>query len=120
MRSKGFEFEQRAKRYLAKQGLKFVQQNYNCRFGEIDLIMQDGMTIVFVEVRYRKTAKYGSALESITTSKRVKLRKAANHYLITQAAQHKPCRFDIIAFDKTQHSTEISWIVSAFGERSYR
>ena len=120
MRSKGFEFERKAKQYLTNRGLKFIQQNYNCRLGEIDLIMQDGITIVFVEVRYRNTAKYGSALESVTPSKRGKLLKAANHYLITQRLQNRPCRFDVIAFDKKKNDTEISWIVSAFGEPSYK
>lgn len=120
MRSKGFEFEQQAKQYLVNQGLRFVQQNYNCKLGEIDLIMQDGITMVFIEVRYRNTAKYGSALESITSRKRGKLLKAANHYLITQGIQNRPCRFDVVAFDKTKKSTEMSWIVSAFGETSYR
>lgn len=120
MRSKGFEFERKAERYLVNQGLKPVQQNYNCKLGEIDLIMLDGTTIVFIEVRYRNTAKYGSALESITSSKRGKLLKAANHYLTNQSLQNRPCRFDVIAFDKTTNDTEISWIVSAFGEPSYR
>lgn len=119
MRSKGFEFEAKAKQYLIKQGLRFVEQNYTCRLGEIDLIMQDGDTIVFVEVRYRHTSKYGSALESITAKKCTKLQKAAKHYLLTQQKHKHPCRFDALAFDKTKTGIDISWIVSAFGEQHY-
>ncbi|KZY60241.1 hypothetical protein A3742_29200 [Oleiphilus sp. HI0071] len=120
MRSKGFEFENKAKHYLQSKGLKLVLQNYSCRLGEIDLIMLDRSTIVFVEVRYRNTAKYGSALESITSNKRSKLLKAANHYLTSRADTSRPCRFDVIAFDNKNNETEVSWIVSAFGEPSYR
>lgn len=119
MRSKGFEYENKAKNYLEKKGLRFIEQNYICKLGEIDLIMQDRNTIVFVEVRYRNTSKYGTALESITPSKVSKLRKTAKHYLMTQHKGTPPCRFDALTFDKTKTGTSISWVVSAFGEQHF-
>ena len=118
MRSKGFEYENQAKRFLVAKGLKLMHQNYNCKLGEIDLIMRDGDTIVFVEVRYRNTKKFGSALESINARKCSKLIKTAKHFLQTQNYNKFCCRFDAVAFDKTDSGTDISWIVSAFGESS--
>ena len=118
MRSKGFEFENTAREYLTSKGLKFLHQNYSCKLGEIDLIMRDGNTIVFVEVRYRNTKKFGSALESINTHKCNKLIKTAKHFLQTKHYDNFCCRFDAVAFDRTDTGTEISWVVSAFGEPS--
>ena len=64
-RDKGQQIEQQVSRYLQKQGLRLIEQNYQCRGGEIDLIMKEKNTLVFVEVRFRKNARFGSALESI-------------------------------------------------------
>jgi len=90
--------EQAALDYLIRQGLKPVQRNFHCRFGEIDLIMQSGATLVFVEVRKRTSSRYGGAAASITASKQARLIKAAQVYL--QQYAHPPaCRFDALAFE---------------------
>ena len=68
----GFNAEQVALEFLLAKGLKLLAQNYHCRFGEIDLIMQDGAYLVFVEVRKRTNTRFGSAAESITPQKTTK------------------------------------------------
>ena len=107
----GLEAEKLAATFLMQHGLKLVTQNYHCRFGEIDLIMHDAKTLVFVEVRLRTNSQFGSAGASITLQKQRKLISTAQHYL--QQYGDSPCRFDAILMDKTdlQH---IEWIRNAF------
>lgn len=101
MRQQGTEFEQKAKAFLEQQGLTFIAQNQVFKVGEIDLIMQDGSTTVFVEVRQRKSAKFGSAVESIDFRKQQKWQKAANLWLAkhNQSLDTADCRFDVVAFE---------------------
>ena len=105
----GLGAEKCAATFLQSQGLKLVIQNYHCRFGEIDLIMQDAKTLVFVEVRLRSNAKFGSAGASITPQKQQKLIATAQHYL--QQHGETACRFDAILMDKTRN---IEWVRNAF------
>ncbi len=107
---KGSAAEQQALKWLKKQGLSLEQQNYQCRQGEIDLIMRDGEVLVFVEVRYRSHPDFGSAAESVTAAKQRKLLRTAAHFLQRQA-HTPPCRFDIIGLDSDNH---IQWIKNAF------
>lgn len=97
----GLESEKLAATFLVNQGLKLVAQNYLCRFGEIDLIMQNAKTLVYVEVRLRKNALFGGAGSSITPQKMQKLILAAQHYLQThnQSQCEQACRFDAILMD---------------------
>lgn len=106
----GKRAEQRAVRFLTAQGLKTIGRNYRCRAGEIDLIMQHGNILVFVEVRYRKSNKYGSALESVTAAKQSRIITTASHYL-TANKINQPVRFDVIAI--TGNDT-LDWIQNAF------
>ncbi len=69
--------ESRARRWLERHGLRFIAANTRERGGEIDLIMRDGAVIVFVEVRYRRSASYGDAAASVTPQKQQRLLKAA-------------------------------------------
>jgi putative endonuclease len=103
--------EKKALKYLLEQGLTLLHQNYYCRFGEIDLIMLDQDTLVFVEVRYRKSGNFGGALASINKTKQRKIINTAKHYLI-QLASEPYCRFDAIALNDTE-STPL-WIKNAF------
>lgn len=102
MRKQGAEFEYQARLFLQQQGLVFIAANQYFPCGEIDLIMRDQTTLVFVEVRQRKNNHYGSAIESVDWRKQQKLLKAANLWL----AQHNvsledtDCRFDLIAFQQ--------------------
>ncbi|WP_369434329.1 YraN family protein [Psychromonas sp. MME1] len=111
--SQGVKSEKQALNYLLSQGLTLVCQNYYCRMGEVDLIMQDQDTLVFIEVRYRKNSDFGGALASITTAKQKKLIKTAKHYL-AQLEYEPYCRFDAIAIE--QHSNTLEWIQNAFIE----
>ncbi|MXS83046.1 YraN family protein [Nitrosomonas oligotropha] len=111
---KGSDAEQIALTYLQRQNLVLVAQNYRCRFGEIDLIMRDGATLVFVEVRMRSSTAFGGAATSITLAKQAKLLHTARHYL-SQLNSEPPCRFDALLLSGSQ-GQEIEWIKNAFGE----
>jgi len=104
--------EQVAARYLQQQGLKLLQTNYRCRFGEIDLIMQDGETHVFAEVRLRSLSRFGGAAASIDARKQAKLIRTAQHYLAALKS-NPPCRFDAILMQST-NANSIEWIKNAF------
>ena len=112
----GRHHEQQAADYLKKQGLQLLEQNYQCRGGEIDLVMRDGDTLVFVEVRYRSRKDHGSAIESITFHKQRKILHTARYYLSQQAQyQNLPCRFDVLGIDKGE-PLQYTWLKSAFTE----
>ncbi|MEZ3501643.1 YraN family protein [Pantoea sp. KPR_PJ] len=108
----GAEQEQRARRYLARAGLQWVASNVHFRGGELDLIMRDGACWVFVEVRYRRDARYGGALASITRLKQQKLLRAAALWLAQRGGSFDTvdCRFDIIAIT----GTALEWLPNAF------
>jgi len=96
--------------FLQRQGLRLVDRNYRCRRGEIDLIMLDSDTLVFVEVRYRQSSRFGTAAETVGARKQASLSAAASHYLAHRRTQ-LPCRFDVIGIDGNQR---IEWIQNAF------
>jgi len=109
--SKGVIAEKKALNYLLEHGLTLLHQNYYCRFGEVDLIMADQETLVFIEVRYRKNGQFGGALASINKTKQRKIIKTATHYL-AQLSSEPYCRFDAIALNDTD--IEPLWIKDAF------
>lgn len=111
MNNKGQAAEIIAAQYLNAQGLKLIARNYRSRFGEIDLIMQDGASLVFVEVRLRKSKLFGGAEESITASKQHKIVITAEYYLQQHGNQN--CRFDVILMDK-EDAQNVTWIKNAF------
>jgi putative endonuclease len=111
MNKQGEAAEQIAAEFLKAQGLKLITSNYRSRFGEIDLIMQDGANVVFVEVRLRKNKHFGGAEESITVAKQHKIVITAEYYL--QQHGNQACRFDAILMDKAD-AKNISWIKNAF------
>ena len=101
-RSQGSIYEQKARVYLETQGLKFIAANQTFKCGELDLVMTDGDTIVFVEVRQRKSNRFGSAVESIDYRNQQKWINAANIWLFTkrnQSLDTAKCRFDVVAFE---------------------
>lgn len=109
----GQQAEDQALEQLESSGLKLITRNYHCRHGEIDLIMDDANTLVFVEVRYRKNNHFGSALESISPSKQRKIILTAKHYL-AHHPKERAIRFDAIALSPTASKLEIQWVKSAF------
>lgn len=115
-RAHGQTVEQAACRYLQQQGLAWIESNFNSRGGEIDLVMSDKDTLVFVEVRFRKTDFFGSPLESITVSKQKKLLRTAQLYLLVHRQwQNRPCRFDVVAARPGESGLQFEWIQNAFG-----
>lgn len=108
----GAGYEQQARRLLEKAGLTFVAANARFRVGEIDLIMRDRQTWVFVEVRYRRNALFGGAAASVTRSKQQKLLRAAALWLRARnsSLDTADCRFDVIAITGTQ----VDWLPNAF------
>lgn len=111
--NKGKDAENFACDYLIKQGLVFIESNYFCRRGEIDLIMNDKNTLVFVEVRYRKNNHYGDAKESITYKKQQKLQITALHYMQKNNLDRQ-ARFDVIAITGNNNNLCFEWIKNAF------
>ncbi|RMG57313.1 MAG: YraN family protein [Gammaproteobacteria bacterium] len=109
-RQLGQAAERRARAHLERHGLRCEAVNWHCRHGELDLVMRDGDTIVFVEVRYRSRAAYGGAAASIDPRKQQKLLRAARHYLAGLGTQ-PPARFDVVAIE----GDRLHWIVDAFG-----
>jgi len=96
---------------LRSAGLRILARNWRCRHGEIDLIAQDGTTLVFAEVRMRRSPAFGGAAESITAAKRQRLIAAARLYL-TGRREHV-CRFDVLLLDRTD-GARIEWLRDAF------
>jgi len=114
-RAQGAAVEAAALAYLLQSGLRRIAANANYRFGELDLVMRDGATVVFVEVRYRRDARFGGGAASIDRSKRRKLVHAAQAFL----AAHRqfadaPCRFDVIDADGDPAAPRLNWIRDAF------
>jgi putative endonuclease len=104
-KSIGDNAENIASQYLVNQGLKLLQKNFFSRFGEIDIIMQDGDCLVFIEVKKRQNG-IDSAIESITHAKQKRLIKAAQYYLL-KLGNDVNCRFDAIAIDGND---QIGWL----------
>lgn len=101
--------ERAAQRWLQSRGLKPITRNYRCRMGELDLIMLDGAELVFVEVRLRSHAGYGSAVESITAVKCRRLWQAARHFLACEPRwSDRRCRFDVMAAHRAA-TGELMW-----------
>lgn len=112
---KGQFAEELACRFLQRHGLNLMARNYYCRFGEIDLIMQQDGTIVFVEVRYRKSNNLVDGASSVDTRKQKKLYRSAEYYLQKSGIHHSvPARFDVVAITQSANADpEIDWIQNA-------
>ena len=106
---RGKAAENAAARFLAGQGLRLVERNWRCKMGEIDLIVRDGGTLVFVEVRARSGMGFGGAAASITAGKQSRIIRSAQLYL-SALRSHPACRFDVVLLD----GPKLSWIRDAF------
>ncbi len=106
--------EDLACRHLLDQGLRLVTRNYRCRHGEIDLVMRDGPTIVFVEVRLRNRTDFGSGAESVDARKQARILSSAEHYLQRHATLLADCRFDVVSILQSGNTHRLEWIRNAF------
>jgi putative endonuclease len=115
----GARAEQLALNYLLRQGLRLLEKNSRCRFGEIDLIMLDGRCLVFVEVRYRKRNRFTSAATSIGPAKQRKIIRTASFFLRGQPRYADAIiRFDVVAIDRSASDQfTIEWLRDAFRPR---
>jgi putative endonuclease len=107
---RGDAAEEKARQFLIGKGLVPVSRNFRCKQGELDLIMRDGKILVIVEVRFRKSGRYGGAAESITRAKQSRIIAATQVYL-TQQKLDCPVRFDVVAITG---NGGIDWIPHAF------
>lgn len=115
MRRVGDVFEERAHKHLVRAGLTLVARNYATRFGELDLVMRDGDTLVFVEVRYRHNTRFGTAAASVTPRKRERLVRAAEGFLGAHAQYAQcACRFDVVTFEGDREHAHGCWKKAAF------
>ncbi len=104
-----------AQNYLRQQGLSDVQQNYQGRFGEIDLIMLHNDILVFIEVRYRRSQQYGGGIESVNATKQQRIIKTAWRFLQKNPTyQQYDCRFDVITLSGKMDKPELDWLADAF------
>ncbi|QJE00063.1 YraN family protein [Massilia forsythiae] len=104
----GRQWEEAALAYLQEHGLRLVEANFICKLGEIDLVMRDGATLVFVEVRQRAAGSQVSAAASIGPAKIRRILRAAQVYL-QRCARMPPCRIDVVAID----GARIEWLKGA-------
>ena len=100
--------------FLERRGYRILQRNYRTPPGEIDLVAQDGKTLVFVEVKTRRSYRYGSAKTSVTAEKRRRLSLAALVYLKRTGLMHTPARFDVVTVDAAMDPPQIEVICNAF------
>ena len=112
----GDAWESTARDWLQSKGLHFIAANVHERGGEIELIMYEGNTTVFVEVRYRRSAQFGGAAASVTRSKQHKLLQTARLWLARHNGSFDTvdCRFDVLAFT----GNDVEWFKDAFNDRS--
>ena len=113
MNRRGVPAESLAAAFLERAGLRILERNYRCRFGEIDLVARSGPVLVFVEVRARGSDDFGGAAGSITAAKRKRLVAAARHYLASHRVE-RACRFDVVLVRGREPSVE--WLADAFSE----
>jgi putative endonuclease len=101
-------WEQRVLAHMVRHGLKLVETNFRCPCGEIDLILQDGDALVFVEVRQRQGGSHGGAAASLHPAKIRRIVNASQMYL-QRLPRVPPCRIDVVAID----GAELDWIRDA-------
>lgn len=112
----GNQAENLAKQFLKSKGLVLVKAQFRCKMGEIDLIMKHQNELIFIEVRYRENAHYGTPFETITYAKRQRLIRTASYFqLCNPWTEHFSSRFDVISISGEQLNPKITWIPNAFG-----
>jgi len=107
--------EELAAGYLKKKGYSIITRNYRKRFGEVDIIALDGDTLVFVEVKTRKSSRFGSGIEAVDLRKQQQLSRIAADYLVSEQVEYRQARFDVIAVELADpHRPRFTHIPNAF------
>jgi putative endonuclease len=110
----GDEAEDAALKHLVSNGCRLIVAKYRSKIGEIDLIVEDQKTLVFVEVRYRRDTSRGTGAETITATKQRRIIRTAEYFLINHKKyQDSACRFDVISMSGSMNDS-IDWIKRAF------
>jgi putative endonuclease len=110
----GLSGESLAVEELERRGYAILARRYRTAYGEIDIVAEDGQTLVFVEVKARATAEFGTAAEAVTRRKQLRLVRMARDYLARAAIVDRPCRFDVVAIDEVETSPRITVYPHAF------
>lgn len=111
----GARWEELAEQHLSSAGLRLVARNFHCRLGEIDLVMRTRHQLVFIEVRYRRSATHGSAVETVSYHKQLKIQRAAGIFLSRRPAlAEMSCRFDVVGISGSPGRARIEWLQGAF------
>jgi putative endonuclease len=113
-RAVGKAGEEAAVQYLLQQGYRILERNYRCRVGEIDLIARDGKTLAFIEVKTRRSQRFGPAASAVTWAKQRHLIKASQVYLMQTRKLNELCRFDVVTIEMDAHRLHIELIKDAF------
>jgi putative endonuclease len=100
--------------HLQNAGYQIIAQNYRCLYGEVDIIARDGDTIVFVEVKSRKSETFGEPQEAVGLEKRKKLSRISLHYLQQKRLETFNARFDVVAVKMSPDGNRINLIRNAF------
>jgi putative endonuclease len=110
----GRDGENLAERFLKKKGYVLVERNYRCRDGEVDLIVLDRKTVVFVEVKTRSDHSFGNPLEAVERRKQQKMIRAAQSFLAQKKLQNRDARFDVIGISWFGSKPSVEHIENAF------
>ena len=113
-RALGRHGEDIAWEYLKRRGYRILERNYRCRYGEIDLVAKDGETIVFIEVKSRRTAAFGDPEEAVSLAKQKKISTVALNYLKDKGLYDRPARFDVVSVLASVPGQQITLIPDAF------
>lgn len=113
-RELGVRGEAAAEQHLRRRGYVIIERNFRCPLGEVDLIALDRGTVVFVEVKTRRDASFGTPVEAIDGRKRRRLQRAAQVYLNRKRLHDRAARFDVVAVDWSGTDASCELIVNAF------
>jgi putative endonuclease len=102
-RQLGIDGERAAERFLRRRGYTIVERNYRCRLGEVDLIALDRRTVVFVEVKTRRSTRFGSPVDDVDLRKQRQIARAAECYLDAHRLHDRAVRFDVVAVWPDEH-----------------
>jgi len=111
----GKHFEEYATNYLKEKGYKILDRNFNCSYGEIDIIAKKDNILCFIEVKARSKKDFGSPLEAITINKQKRMVKVAQYYCLKNNLKETPLRFEAIGIDLSFNPPRIEHIMNIFG-----
>lgn len=110
----GAKAEKQAAAFLKKNGYRVIEKNYRTKLGEIDIIAKERDTLVFVEVKARKTTSFGDPKAAVNKKKMIKISMVALEYIKATANENKPARFDVVVIRHANGKQQIEIIKNAF------